>query len=274
MKQVEGKEANTFMEGRSKSEKKERLEGAPLLYAPKNELGVVFLFSHLAKKKRLKVEQIRPQFPDCIAVEPRGKSIKIEFEFQSKKFLHHPRKDWGKCDWIVCWEHNWPEKPKRLYVWELRKEYGLGFNIWIMPVATAERHEYLEDMKDGEKTDWSVPMRAHEKDLILFYLKKPERKIRDIFIISEPVRYEKAGYKRGRDYFAYVRKIRSLRAPLFLDDIKTHPVLQTAGFIRSNLRKRSEVTDYWPYLFDMIVHRNPAIKNVLNKYAPGRLVSF
>ena len=108
----------------------------------------------------------------------------------------------------------------------------------------------------------------------VFYLKKPERKIRDIFIISEPVRYEKAGYKRGRDYFAYVRKIRSLRAPLFLDDIKTHPVLQTAGFIRSNLRKRSEVTDYWPYLFDMIVHRNPAIKNVLNKYAPGRLVSF
>lgn len=252
----------------------ERLEGAPLLYAPENELGVVFLFSHLAKKKRIKVKQIRQKFPDCIAVDARGKPIKIEFESQSRNFIHHPKTDWKKCDWIVCWEHNWPQKPKHLKVWELRKEYGLGFNVWIMPVATSERHEWLENMKEGEKTDWSVPLRAHKGDLILFYLKRPEGKIRDIFKVADQVRYEKAGYKNGHDYFAYIRKIRSLKAPLFWDDVKAHPILQTAGFVRSNLRKRSNVTDYWPYLFDMIVHRNPAIKKGLRKYAPERLISF
>jgi hypothetical protein len=143
-----------------------------------------------------------------------------------------------------------------------------------MPVATSERHEYLEDMREGEKTDWSVPMRAHKGDLILFYLKKPEGKIRDIFIVADQVRYEKANYKKGRDYFAYIRKIHSLKAPLFWDDIKTHPIIKTAGFIRSKLRKKSEVTDYWPYLFDMIVQRNQSVKKVLNEYAPERLISF
>ncbi len=49
------------------SKRAERLEGAPLAYAPENELGVVFIFSHLLKRWRLKVDKIRPGFPDCIA---------------------------------------------------------------------------------------------------------------------------------------------------------------------------------------------------------------
>lgn len=68
----------------------EVLEGAPLHYAPRNELGVVYLFSHIAKKLGIKsVDEIRPQFPDCIAyrkIGSREKKIRIEFEFKSKKF--------------------------------------------------------------------------------------------------------------------------------------------------------------------------------------------
>ena len=51
------------------TKRSEQLEGAPLQYAPENELGVVFLFCHIAKSLRLKVERIRPGFPDCIAYE-------------------------------------------------------------------------------------------------------------------------------------------------------------------------------------------------------------
>jgi hypothetical protein len=86
----------------------EVLEGAPLHYTPENELGVVFLFSHLAKKWRVKVEQIRAKYPDCIAYQKTGgkeKKVRIEFESKSKHFRthgHNPK----KCDWIACWEHN------------------------------------------------------------------------------------------------------------------------------------------------------------------------
>lgn len=38
-----------------------------LRYAPANELGVVFLFAHLAKRWRLKVDTLRASFPDRIA---------------------------------------------------------------------------------------------------------------------------------------------------------------------------------------------------------------
>ena len=61
----------------------ETLENAPLQYAPQNELGVVFLFSQIANKLRIKVEQIRPQYPDCITYLKKRlmekKRIRIEF---------------------------------------------------------------------------------------------------------------------------------------------------------------------------------------------------
>jgi hypothetical protein len=66
---------------RSKRESRaEILEDAPLRLAPENEQGVVFLFAHLAKKWRLRVEEIRQEFPDCIAYQKthgREKRVRI-----------------------------------------------------------------------------------------------------------------------------------------------------------------------------------------------------
>jgi hypothetical protein len=36
-------------------------------YAPENEMGVVFLFSHLARKIGHEIDVIRPGCPDCVA---------------------------------------------------------------------------------------------------------------------------------------------------------------------------------------------------------------
>jgi hypothetical protein len=55
-------------------------------YAPNNELGVVFLFAHVAKRLQLRIEEMRPSFPDCIAykrIGDREKRMRIEFEFGS-----------------------------------------------------------------------------------------------------------------------------------------------------------------------------------------------
>ncbi|HLJ69417.1 MAG TPA: hypothetical protein VKX16_18840, partial [Chloroflexota bacterium] len=61
----------------------ELLQGAPLRYAPNNEMGVVFLFSHLCRRMQLHVESVQAGFPDCIALQRVGgkeRRIRIEFE--------------------------------------------------------------------------------------------------------------------------------------------------------------------------------------------------
>jgi len=73
--------------------------------------------------------------------------IRIEFEFKSsnfKKQKHNHR----KCDWILCWEHDWFYHPNSLQIVELRQELGLGFNIWIQPAASPYKESLDEDKWD------------------------------------------------------------------------------------------------------------------------------
>jgi HNH endonuclease len=98
---------------------------AGMAHEPVNEMGVMVLFGMVAEKLGFRVEAVRAQYPDCEAkleVEPgRWQRVWIEFEYESRKFRDH-RHDAEKCDFIVCWVHNWPGRPKRLQVVELRKE--------------------------------------------------------------------------------------------------------------------------------------------------------
>jgi hypothetical protein len=91
------------------------------LHEPIGEQGVVFLFGMVSKELGFIVESVATAFPDCVAkrkvAKDRYKSVRIEFEFQSRNFAIHGHDPTG-CDVIVCWEHNWPECP--LEVIELR----------------------------------------------------------------------------------------------------------------------------------------------------------
>jgi hypothetical protein len=134
-----------------------RLENAPLEYAPENEHGVVFLFAALANRRGLRVESVQAGFPDCIAYQRTGKGDKrnrIEFEFYSSNLQTHGHDPKG-CDWTVCWEHDWHDVPARIEVIELHREFGLGFNGWIQPVADP----YKDKPSDMNKGEWSVPGR-------------------------------------------------------------------------------------------------------------------
>jgi hypothetical protein len=80
----------------------ELLQGAPLRYAPNNEMGVVFLFSHLYRRMQLHVESVQAGFPDCIALQRVGgkeRRIRIEFEFRSSNFRAHGHPPDG-CDCV------------------------------------------------------------------------------------------------------------------------------------------------------------------------------
>lgn len=263
---------------RNGNHRPEMLERAPMQYAPQNELGVVFLFCSLLKRLRLKVEQIRPQYPDCIAFQKSGnreRQVRIEFEYKSRNFYAHKHKA-RNCDWLVCWEHNWPGVPKKMRVVELRKFFGLGFNVWIMPVHSP----YKEVLWKRNSDEWSVPGLAADGDLVLFYSTKPQACIKDIFVMTSGVRPGRGSwrkdlkgrkFKRKSDTFADLRRVCRLKAPLFLEDMKGDRILSTAHFIRGNMQGRPNASEYWPYLYDRIIRRNPSVAKKLSRYSPDSL---
>lgn len=257
---------------RTSSYRPESLENAPLHYAPENELGVVYLFSHLASKYRIKLESIHAAFPDCIAfqrVGGREKKIRIEFEFKSSNFVCHKHN--GKnCDMIVCWKHDWSTVPKgceHIQVIELRREFGLGFNVWIMPVRGSD---YCADLsKDAKKgsTEWTVSPTSHRGDLILFYETKPSGCIQHVFKLEDDPEKQLTGDWSGF-HIGPLKKVSSLQSPIFFEDLKRDKFIRTAGFVRNNLiGSKIRATEYWPYLHDLIIRRNPSQMNPLKKFA-------
>ncbi|HET9280691.1 MAG TPA: hypothetical protein VFR24_01900 [Candidatus Angelobacter sp.] len=86
----------------------------PMICAPTNEQGVLFLFGARAEELGFAVLRIRAEYPDCLAFRQVGEDcmelVRIEFEFESKNFLKHMHEP-NKCDLIVCWRHNWKECP-------------------------------------------------------------------------------------------------------------------------------------------------------------------
>ena len=246
------------------------LDGAPLRYAPTNELGVVFLFAHLAKRWRLRIDSIQAAFPDCVAIQKTQKGekrIRIEFEYKSRNFRSH-KHDARKCDWIVCWEHNWPDAPRNLQIVELRREFGLGFNVWIVPAGDRFKEAIAQHDRDGR---WSLPSQCHKGDLVLSWFTHPDKCIEHIFVAMDRARKMPANWKKGTDYMGPIQRVCRLKAPIFWEDLRRHRALSTAPFVRAQMQGRPNATEYWPYLYDIIVRRNPTAKSRLRKYAPESL---
>jgi hypothetical protein len=243
--------------------------GSPLDIEPNNEQGVVYLFSHVAGKRfGLHVQSVQAGFPDCLAYQ-RGtrKRVRIEFEYRSRNFALH-RHDPRGCDWIVCWIHDWPSVPPHIRVVELRREFGLGFSVWFQPVA-GESAKSLTKTKVNPA--WSVASQAGEGDLLLFYRASPESCVQDIFRVAGPVRQQRAGWKKGSDWMAPIRRVATLKAPIHFSDLRDHRVIRNAGFVRGSMAGRYRADEYWAELYRMIIKRNPPVARTLKKFGPDRL---
>jgi Homing endonuclease associated repeat len=96
-----------------------------LRHAPTNEQGVVYLFGMVSRELGFSIEAIQQAYPDCEAkyLYDRRRNVwakaRIEFEFKASHFREHAH-DPDQCDYIVCWENDWPDCPVRVI--ELRKE--------------------------------------------------------------------------------------------------------------------------------------------------------
>jgi len=247
------------------------LKNAPLQYAPRNELGVVFLFGHVAKRLQFRIEEIRAGFPDCIAYRHAGeceKRVRIEFEFRSSSFRAH-RHDAKKCDCIVCWHHDWPDVPDRIEVIELKKFFGTPFKVWIQ-VALKSQWHWLDER---DHLDWALSKRVTQGDLLLMYRAYPSCCITDVFrFAGHQLRRRPAGWRAGECYGGRIERVCALDSPVFLDDLRRHKVLRTSSFVRRNMQGVGLLaSEYWPYLYGMICERNPKVRKALADHAPERL---
>lgn len=254
-----------------KEHKPAALKNAPLEYAPANELGVVFLFAHVARRLQFQIEEIRPQFPDCIAYRRMGdseKKTRIEFEFRSSSFRSH-KHDTAGCDVIVCWHHDWPDCPTSIEVIELKKFFGLSRKVWIIQAVKS----FQTQLDVYDRLKWSMSKRVTPGDILLMYRCTPVSAITDVFRFegSNKIR-GRAGWREGEAYFGAIRRVCHLGSPVFLADLRNHRVLKTASFVRRNMQGVGlHATEYWPYLHDMILDRNPTVAKPLNKLRPDRL---
>lgn len=141
------------------------LKNAPIQYAPENELGVVFLFSQMAKKLQFRIEKIRAAYPDCVAYRHAGdreKRVRIEFEYRSSNFKAH-RHDAKACDCIVCWHDDWPDAPRHLEIIELKPSFGTSWKVWIQVAIKKEQH-WLDEY---DRLSWALSKRVTPGDLHL-----------------------------------------------------------------------------------------------------------
>lgn len=228
----------------------------------------MYLFATIAKKLQLSVEKIRSKYPDCIAykkIGEREKKVHIEFEYKASNFKQHKHNP-KQCDIIVCWQNDWFNSPKKIEIIELKKFFGSQTKVWIQPAIKSQWHNL-----EYKQMHWGLSKRASRGDLLLMYRCAPAQKITDIYFLDDELSISKAGWRDGYCYGGKIKKLCVLNAPIFLEDLRNHKVLKTSSFVRSNLQGNNLVSEYWPYLYSMIIDRNPKVKKILKKYSPENL---
>ena len=258
-----------------------------LRHAPENELGVVFLFSKVARRLGfVEIDRIQPQFPDCYAIRKTTKGTArtwIEFEFKSRSFSVHipqlssltPRKGL-----VVCWEHNWPECERHAEVVELRELLGFGRRVWIQ--NTRPTHQPELDTIPYRKTSnfqWTVAPRARPGDIVLMYRAGTPAEARrndadvnllqsiaNVFLVKSRPRPDK---RWGHQ--AEVAQVAVLEHPLRLAQMRSDAILKDAPFVRASMLGRWDATLYWYRLYNLLVKLNPKAAYRLERFAPDKL---
>jgi hypothetical protein len=244
----------------------ELLEGAPLRYAPTNELGVVFLFSHLCRRMQLHVESVQAGFPDCIAFQRVGgkeRRIRIEFEFRSSNFRAHGHPLDG-CDWIVCWEHDWPGVPAEIKVVEMRRYFGRGFNVWAVVCPPQEKWP-------ARNKQWFAKPVA-KGDLVLFYEWSPLQSFRQICTVVDHGKVQKCeeGDRNPGVLYAHtIRRVCTLEPPLHLKSLNADHLIPENAVLAGRYERK--LTEHWWRVYELIVRKYPDCAAALEAFSPSRV---
>jgi hypothetical protein len=246
----------------------ELLDNAPLRFAPTNEMGVVFLFSHLCRKMQMHVELVQSGFPDCVARQRVGgkeKLIRIEFEYRSSNFRAH-RHPVDGCDWIVCWEHDWADVPKSLRVVELRQYYGRGFNVWV---AVGQPQD-----------DWPAKglhvfgKRVAKGDLVFFYEASPKQSISQVYCVADEAHDRRLIRKdrdpRGKMWQHTIRRVCTLDPPLPTKALRTRTLQPIFDAALDGTHNR-KLTEQWWLFYDYLIRKYPECASAFDQFAPSQV---
>lgn len=236
-------------------------------YEPRNEAGVIILFSIVMKQLGFSgIVEAQGKFPDCIA-RRQGKKVMIEFEYDSKNFItHNHLKELGrrKCT-VVCWEDNWQKPPSRVSIISLSKELGLSNRVRLSHAQDKENLRFLDTTR-AKTCNWSMPAKTKKRDLLLVWRSGPKQsRFHDIFEALE-----NAVPKHGYSGYGRCKIISHLENPVTLQDIKNHNVLGKLSIKESQffMGSNTDLTPYWPWLYQIIIDRNPKLKKVLSPFSP------
>jgi hypothetical protein len=254
-------------------------------HAPENELGVVFLFSKVARRLGfLEVDVIQQHFPDCWAFHRTNSGVArtwIEFEFRSHSFKTHLKKLKGlksRKGIVICWEHDWKQCEKYAKVIELKTALNLGRQVWVQ--STLPKYQTgLDGTPRCRKKDWhwTVSGKARPGDLVLMYRAGEKREarfyevdenllqsIRNIFVVKSVPKPA-----RKWRYSAEVAQITKLENPLRFEMMRQDPILKAAPFISAQMQGQPNLTPYWYRIYDLILQLNP-YRNVRKALRPFR----
>lgn len=236
-----------------------------MVYAPMNELGVVFLFGRLAPQLGFCIESIRPQFCDCMATR-RGKRLRIEFEYWASAYASH-RHDPKGADVVVCWEDDWAgrhPKYRHLEIVSLKKHAGAMPKIFAVGCVDSS----AEDELTPARIEWNVPSGAQVGDLVLMYRSKPTSAICDAWVITGDFKnYEESnpgGYYPGLQ--AKMRRIARFSRPLTYADLLNDPATRDLAIVRKRFQGKTEITDYWYPFFKLLTKKNPQTTKALTPF--------
>lgn len=244
---------------------------------PQNELGVVCLFALMHRRLGFRrIRRIQRRFPDCVAIQRDGsneRELRLEFEFRSSDFRRHGHSARG-CDYIVCWEHDWIDIPRRLEgkVMDLRKLVGMGRDVWVQPIDKT----YWEGHDAREKTGrwWGPPRMAKKGDLVLWYCTIPRSYIEKVSLLTTDPAPDADARRESRGRWsasADIRDLARLRDPITYQEMTTSRNLLGSPIVRAKFRHVFRVTSWWTTIHQIIVEKNASLRQRLKPFAPENL---
>jgi hypothetical protein len=244
-----------------------------MAYAPTSEQGVVFLFGRLATELGFCIERVGIRYPDCLATR-KGKLCRIEFEYWASSFETHGH-DPKKADCVVCWHNDWESRPARYRHLEIIELKGFVDALPSVFVVGAQERRQGKELDRVSRIEWNVPSNAGHDDLVLMYRAGRDdegrlaAEIRDIWKIAGPFKHYGKLNKEGRwpGLQAGLKLVvRLKKEPVTFAELRRDRNTCDLGVVRRRFIGKTDVTDYWPALYNKIVALNPKAKKPLGRW--------
>jgi hypothetical protein len=150
----------------------------------------------------------------------------------------------------------------------LKRIFGVARKVWIQQAIKSQQ----ESLDQCKTVNWALSKRTTVGDVLLMYRCHPVCAITDIFTLTSEISRAKALWRDGECFGGEISRVCRLASPVFLSDLRQHKVIQTASFVRRNMQGGGlQATEYWPYLYEMIIERNPAAARDLRRFRPDQL---